>query len=96
MLANVLARSVSYTLIWWWMTTKAPTPTYAYSGLGTTARAAYRLGRRFVMVERSSEYMAGMKADLCSWMGADSSDVQAIGTDSLDGWEYEGFFGGGV
>lgn len=52
-----------------------------FAGSGTTAGAAARLGRRFVLHEISPEYIAMIKKAMPDWIGKETNKVLWYGTD---------------
>lgn len=55
-----------------------------FGGIGTTARASYRLNRKFVMCELDSDYIDSMKADILKEMGKEASEINCIGCSPID------------
>lgn len=50
-----------------------------YAGIGTTGKAAHRLGRRFLLVEKEQEYVEEIRKDLPEWLGKEVESVDTIG-----------------
>jgi DNA modification methylase len=46
-----------------------------FAGLGTVGKAATRLGRRFVLVEKSPQYVSIIRQEAKSWLGKDARQV---------------------
>jgi DNA modification methylase len=55
-----------------------------FAGIGTTAVAAIKLKRRFVMIEENPEYMKYMKDDIKKCLGKAAKNVLTKNTDSID------------
>lgn len=55
-----------------------------FAGTGTTGRAAYKLGRRFVLLEQSKEYVEIIREDAKKWFGKDSKQVLTINCAELN------------
>ena len=54
-----------------------------FGGIGTTGRAATRLGRRFAIVERDEKYVREIKRTIGTWfLPSEAYDVNWIGTDA--------------
>lgn len=55
-----------------------------FAGIGTTAIAAIKLKRRFVMIEENPEYVKYMKDDIKKCLGKAAKSVLTKNTDSID------------
>jgi DNA modification methylase len=55
-----------------------------FAGIGTTAVAAIKLKRRFVMIEENPEYVKYMKDDIKKCLGKAAKSVLTKNTDSID------------
>jgi DNA modification methylase len=49
-----------------------------FGGIGTVGRAAARLGRKFVLIERNPEYVNVIREEAKLWMGKAAADVMTI------------------
>ncbi len=49
-----------------------------YAGLGTTGKAAFKLGRRFVLIEKEKKYIDVMRDEMRSWIGKEVENVHTI------------------
>jgi len=54
-----------------------------FGGIGTTAKSAYKNGRRFVSYELSSDYVNTFKKDMLSWYKDDPQAINWINTKSI-------------
>jgi len=54
-----------------------------FGGIGTTAKSAYKNGRRFVSYELSSDYVDTFKKDMPSWFKDDPQAVNWVNTKSI-------------
>lgn len=54
-----------------------------FAGIGTTGAAAIKLGRRFVLLEKSAEYIDIIRSDAKKWMGKDSKGILTINCPSV-------------
>ena len=54
-----------------------------FGGIGTAARVAHRLNRRFVLFEWNKKYMDVLKESLTSWFFDEGTDIQWINTDPV-------------
>lgn len=55
-----------------------------FAGIGTTAIAAIKLKRRFVMIEENPQYVKHMKNDVKKSLGKAARSVLTKNTDSID------------
>ena len=55
-----------------------------FAGIGTTGRAAARLGRRFVLIENEIKYIEVIRREMLSWLGAATKDVLFVGCEAPD------------
>jgi DNA modification methylase len=55
-----------------------------FAGIGTTAIAAIKLKRRFLMIEENPEYVKYMKNDIKKSLGKAARSVLTKNTDSID------------
>jgi DNA modification methylase len=55
-----------------------------FAGIGTTAIAAIKLKRRFVMIEENPQYVKYMKNDIKKFLGKAARSVLTKNTDSID------------
>lgn len=55
-----------------------------FGGIGTTGRAAARLGRRFLLAENDPDYVEVIRREAVSWLGADAADVLCVNCKPLD------------
>jgi DNA modification methylase len=46
-----------------------------FAGIGTVGKAAVRLGRRFVLIEKEPEYTKVILEDAKLWLGKDAQDI---------------------
>ena len=46
-----------------------------FAGVGTTGKAAWMLGRRFVLIEKEPKYVDIIRREIVSWMGKKALDV---------------------
>lgn len=49
-----------------------------FAGIGTTGKAAAKLGRRFVLIEKESKYIKIIKNEAKSWFGKKAKDILTI------------------
>lgn len=49
-----------------------------FAGIGTTGKAAIKLGRRFVLIEKERKYLNIIKDEAKSWLGKNALDVLTI------------------
>lgn len=49
-----------------------------FAGIGTTGKAAIKLGRRFVLIEKERKYLNIIKDEVKSWLGKNALDVLTI------------------
>jgi DNA modification methylase len=54
-----------------------------FAGIGTTGKAAHRLGRRFALIEKEKKYVNAIKDDLKQWLGKKVEDVDTIGCEPI-------------
>jgi DNA modification methylase len=55
-----------------------------FGGIGTTARAAISLGRRFVLIEKEQKYVEIVRREMPTWLGKATKDVLFIGCQTPD------------
>lgn len=55
-----------------------------FAGIGTVGKAATKLGRRFVLVERNAEYIKIILEEAKSWLGKDARSILTINCLSID------------
>ncbi len=53
-----------------------------FAGIGTVAKAAIKLDRRFVLIEKNIDYISEIKKRMPEWMGKESKDIMWINEDS--------------
>lgn len=46
-----------------------------FAGVGTTGKAAWKLGRRFVLIEKEPRYIDVIRQEIVEWMGKAAMDV---------------------
>lgn len=56
-----------------------------FAGIGTTGAAAAKLGRRFALVERETEYVDTIRQAAVRWLGTDANQVLCLNCPPLDG-----------
>ena len=56
-----------------------------FAGIGTTGKAAVKLGRRFVLIEQAPEYVDVIRDEARLWLGKDAADVLTINCPPIDG-----------
>ena len=49
-----------------------------FAGTGTVGKAASKLGRRFVLIERNPKYVAIIREEAKAWLGKDATQVLTI------------------
>lgn len=49
-----------------------------FAGIGTTGRAAVKLGRRFVLIEKERQYLNVIKDEAKLWLGKNAADILTI------------------
>lgn len=54
-----------------------------FAGIGTTGKAAYKLDRRFVLVEKDPSYFQHLRGEVKGWLGKQAEDVFTINTPPL-------------
>ena len=52
-----------------------------FGGIGTTGKAAKKMGRRFVLFEKESQYIQRIKKDVRDWFIGDDFDINWINVD---------------
>jgi DNA modification methylase len=55
-----------------------------FAGIGTTAEAAVRLKRRFVMAEMNPDYVEIMRSRMVDWLGTEAAEVLCVGCEPID------------
>lgn len=55
-----------------------------FAGIGTVGRVAARMHRRFVLIEKSAEYISAIRAGLPKWLGSAATDVLTVNCDPPD------------
>jgi len=49
-----------------------------FAGIGTTGKAAVKLGRRFVLIEKENQYLNIIKDEAKSWLGKNAAEILTI------------------
>ena len=55
-----------------------------FAGIGTVGKAAVKLGRRFVLIERDARYVEIMRAEAKTWLGEESRNILTINSPPID------------
>jgi DNA modification methylase len=55
-----------------------------FAGIGTTGKAAVRLGRRFVLIEQDADYVDIIRQEAKIWMGRDARHVLTLNCPPID------------
>lgn len=55
-----------------------------FAGIGTVGKAASRLGRRFVLIEQDTRYIAIMREEARTWLGKDATQALTTDTDQQE------------
>lgn len=56
-----------------------------FAGIGTVGKAAAKLGRRFVLIEREPKYVDTIRREAASWLGKDANGVLVMNCRPIDG-----------
>ncbi len=55
-----------------------------FAGMGTVGKAAVKLGRRFVLIERDARYIEIMRSEAKTWLGEEAKDILTINSAPID------------
>ncbi len=55
-----------------------------FAGIGTLGEAAYKLDRRFVLIEKNSEYVSEIKKEAKGYMGKKAKSIRVLNTESIN------------
>lgn len=55
-----------------------------FAGIGTTGKAAIKLGRRFVLIEKERKYLNVIKDEAKSWLGKKATDILTINSSPIN------------
>jgi DNA modification methylase len=55
-----------------------------FAGIGTVGKAASRLGRRFVLIDKDPHYVDIIRTELKDWLGREASTVLAMNCPAID------------
>jgi DNA modification methylase len=55
-----------------------------FAGMGTVGKAAVKLGRRFVLIERDARYVEIIRSEAKTWLGDEARDILTLNAPPID------------